>query len=398
MHRLGDALAIDDGHDDVAGTACGIAGCKNAGTGGVAVLIDGQQAGALLGVDTLCRGYQIAFEALAGGDNDAGAGEKFLRAWDRADLAVLSQLAVGYDNAVLADLHRSLHQEEFHAVKLGVAALILARGDLVAAVQDRDIVRALADGCAGAVHGGVAGADDGDALAEVKGLGVGEIIDRKGDIAEAFALDIQTSGSPQAGADEDALEAIAEKIVDGQGAADAGIRAETDALQLQVAIGDVVEDCVGKAEIRDAIAHDAADFITAVKNRDAVAVAGEDDRNGQSGRACADDGDSAAVERCRSAYHLIGIGRGDVIFNDRKVHRRLFDAADAVSLALMLVVADDTADRRQRVICKKHPAGVIKLAVLQQTDDLRNIGMNRAALLAARLFAPQTAVCFFHHV
>ena len=46
---------------------------------------------------------------------------------------------------------------------------------------------------------------------------------------------------------------------------------------------------LGQAELRDAVAQHAADLIVALKDRDVVAVACQNDRNGQARRAGADD-------------------------------------------------------------------------------------------------------------
>ena len=217
-------------------------------------------------------------------------------------------------------------------------------------------------------------------------------------MAQAFAPDVQLPRLPQARADEHALVAVAEQVVNGDGAADVGVGAEADALQLQVAVGHIVQHGIGQAEVRDAVAHHAADLVPAVKDGDAVAVPGQDNGHGQARRARANDGGLAAVGRSGALYHLVGVGGGDVAFDDRKVHRRFLDAAHAVALALVFMVAHQGADRSERVVFKQHPARLVQLAFLEQPDDLRDIGMNGAALLAAGLFALQTAVGFFHHM
>ena len=69
-----------------------------------------------------------------------------------------------------------------------------------------------------------------------------------------------------------------------------------------------------------------------------------------------------------------------------------------MTLALVLMVADQRADRGQGVIFKQHTAGLVQLVVLQQTDNLGDVGVNRAALLAAGHLAAKAVVRFVHYV
>ena len=81
----------------------------------------------------------------------------------------------------------------------------------------------VADGGAGAVHSGVAHADDGHVIAQTEGLGVCQIVDAESHVAKALALDVHGVGLPQTGTDEHALIAVAEQIVDRDGLADGGV-------------------------------------------------------------------------------------------------------------------------------------------------------------------------------
>ena len=69
-----------------------------------------------------------------------------------------------------------------------------------------------------------------------------------------------------------------------------------------------------------------------------------------------------------------------------------------MALALVFVVADQRADRRQGVVLKQHTARFVELVGLQKADDLGNIGVDRAALLAAGHLAAKAVVCFVHYV
>ena len=165
-----------------------------------------------------------------------------------------------------------------------------------------------------------------------------------------------------------------------------------------MAVLEIVQHGLGQAELRDAVAQHAADLIVALKDRDVVAVTCQNDRNGQARRAGADDGGLFAVGRRGTLGHLAGVGGRDVVLDDREVHRRTFDAAHAMALALVFVVADQRADRRQGVVLKQHTARFVELVGLQKADDLGNIGVDRAALLAAGHLAAKAVVCFVHYV
>jgi len=75
-----------------------------------------------------------------------------------------------------------------------------------------------------------------------------------------------------------------------------------------MAVLEIVQHSLGQAELRDAVAQHAADLIVALKDRDVVAVACQDDRNGQARRTGADDGGLFAVGRRGALGHLAGVG------------------------------------------------------------------------------------------
>ena len=141
-------------------------------------------------------------------------------------------------------------------------------------------------------------------------------------------------------------------------------------------------------------------FIAGIKDGHIVAPACQQHRNGQARRARADDGGFHPVPGGGAGRHLVGIGGGDIILDDGKVHGVVagHPVADAVALALVLVVADQAADGGQGVVFKQHPAGVVQLVVFQQPDHLGDIGVDGAALLTHRLFAAEAAVGFVQNV
>lgn len=102
-------------------------------------------------------------------------------------------------------------------------------------------------------------------------------------------------GLPQTSADKDALIAVPEEVVDGDGLADGGIGADVDALQLEVAVLEVVQHAVGQAVVGNAVPHDAADLVAGVEEGDIVTPACQQDGDGQARRAGADDSSLHAV-------------------------------------------------------------------------------------------------------
>ena len=207
-------------------------------------------------------------------------------------------------------------------------------------------------------------------------------------------------GLPQTGADEHALVAIAEQIVDGDGLADGGVGAHLDALQLQMAVLEIVQHTVRQAVVGDTVAHYAADLIPGVKDGHVVAPACQQHRDGQACRAGAHHSGLHAVFRGGACGHLVGVGGGDIVLDDGKVHGVVagHPVADAVALALLFVVAHQTAHGGQGVVFKQHPARSVHLVCLEQTDDLRDIGVDGAALLTHRLFAAEAAVGFVQNM
>ena len=76
----------------------------------------------------------------------------------------------------------------------------------------------------------------------------------------------------------------------------------------------------------------------------------------------------------------------------------LFVPNNAVSFALIFVVADQTAHRCQRIIFKQQPTCFIQLICLQQPNDFRNGGVDGTSLLTLRYFTTQTAIGFVHYM
>ena len=163
---------------------------------------------------------------------------------------------------------------------------------------------------------------------------------------------------------------------------------------------EIVQHTVRQAVVGDTVAHHAADLIPGVKDGHIIAPACQQHRDGQACRAGAHHSSLHAVFRGGACCHLVGVGGGDIVLDDGKVHRVVagHPVADAVTLALFFVVAHQTAYSGQGVVFKQHPARIVHLVCLEQTDDLRDIGVDGAALLTHRLFAAEAAVGFVQNM
>ena len=160
----------------------------------------------------------------------------------------------------------------------------------------------------------------------------------------------------------------------------------------------IIQHGFGQAEIRNAIAQHTADFILPLKNRHLISLAGEDYRDGQSRRAGADDRRTHAVGRRRAFFHLLGIGRGNVLLNRREMHRHAIAAQHTMPLALLFMTADHRTDARQRIILKEHFARLVHFASKHQLNHVGDWRVNRAAALAHGILAVETAARFLQNM
>ena len=378
-----------------AGTQNHIAAGKNAIAGGMAVLVGGKQAVAAhfqagRGADdaVLC--------ALADGDDHARAGEKLLLT-GRGNVAVLVHLHFLVVDAVVGNAGRAHAVVKLYAVGLGVVHLAHAGGRLVTAAEHADMAHALAQGGAGHVHGRVARADDDEVVAQVIHIGVDKVVNSIVDMAQAFTGDAHSLGLPYAGADEDRLVAVALQVVHRQGAANGRVGADFNA-QLDQLLLVAVQNALGQAELRDAVAQHAADLLAAFKNGHIVTAAGQQYADGDARRAAADDGHALALFRLHLRLQMVQIGVRDIVFDAGKMHRRAFAAQHAVTFTLLLVVAHQRADDAQRVVLVQHFAGFFLVAGAEQLDRFRDIGADGAAFAAHRLFAVQAAAGFVYNM
>ena len=76
----------------------------------------------------------------------------------------------------------------------------------------------------------------------------------------------------------------------------------------------------------------------------------------------------------------------------------VFAASDAMTGALLGVVADFGADGGERVILEENFSGLHQFMLLEELDDLRNWCVNWAAFLTHGLFAVEAAFSFGNYV
>ncbi len=85
-----------------------------------------------------------------------------------------------------------------------------------------DLASARAQGCAGNIHGHVAGADNRHVLPNCHARRIDQIIDTKQHVATRLAGNTQLAGAPSTGTDKDRIVAVAQQVVDMQRATDGG--------------------------------------------------------------------------------------------------------------------------------------------------------------------------------
>ena len=69
----------------------------------------------------------------------------------------------------------------------------------------------------------------------------------------------------------------------------------------------IIKDGFRQSEFRNAITQNTADLVSDLKDRYFIAIAGKNDRDGQTSRTGADDRDLHAIGRFWTFDHLVGI-------------------------------------------------------------------------------------------
>ena len=130
-----------------------------------------------------------------------------------------------------------------------------------------------------------------------------------------------------------------------------------------MAVLKIIQNTFGQTKFRYAIPEHSSDLVLSLKDGYLISFSGKKDRNGQTRRAGADDGYPHAVGLCRPFYHFGTVGAGNIVFNSRKMYRSPLFPENAVSLALILMVAHQTAYSCQGIVLKKHPSCFVQLSV-----------------------------------
>ena len=163
-------------------------------------------------------------------------------------------------------------------------------------------------------------------------------------------------------------------------------------------IFNVIQHALRKPKFRYSIAEHPADLIFPLENCYLVSIPRKDDRYGNSGGAGSYDRHPHAIRRRRPLLHLRRIGRGYIILNRRKMHRRTLTSQNAMPLALVFMVAHKAAHSCQRIVIKEQLSGLVQLFFLQQADHLRYWCVNGTPLPALGYFASEAAVGLIHHM
>ena len=177
--------------------------------------------------------------------------------------------------------------------------------------DDLDIRAAKAAGGAAAVHRGVAAAEHDHALSDAVDVAERDVrqpVDADVDVGRAVlpAGHVEVAPARRAGADENRVEPLAEQRPQ---AVDALPVAGLDPADADDVADLLVDHLFGQAEARDLAADHAAALSFAVEQHDVVAERREVARDGERGRAGADQRDTLAVARDRRFRQ----GRADVV-------------------------------------------------------------------------------------
>ena len=309
------------------------------------------------------------------------------------DPVVLIENAALEDGADLGDLLDLHTVGKLRTVQLGVLQLVRTGGDVLAARVERYMTGAVSQCGAGHVHGGVSHTDDGHAVAQLVPFGIGQIVETKEHIAEALAFNAEASGFFRAGTNEDTGVSVTKQLVNHQDGSYGGVGADRDTHLFHACLIPV-ENALGQAELGNAILQKSADLALPFKHRDGVSLLCQRYGHGHASRAASDDGDLLVLFLRPGDFHAIKEHLRDVVLNTGEMDRHILPAADTVTGALHLVVADNGTDRGHGVIAKQHVTGFHQAVFLEELNDDRNRCMDGTALLAHGLFTVETAVGF----
>ena len=336
VHLLRDHLRYVNGVDDGLCAGHDIAGGEDARHGGFTLGI-GREGTTLVQLEAGVVLDETVLRHLGNGDHDGITRNEVLRSRLRHDLAILLHLRLGEHHAIILDGGSGLVELELHTIKLRKLKLIRGGGHLITTLVYRYVLHALTDRGTCDIHRRVSGTEDSHRLAEVDRLRIIKIIDRIMHIAEGLTRNQHTARTPCTSADKDGAIAIVEKILEGDVSADGKVWTEEDPHLTHLRVV-AVKDAVRQAELRDTVAHDTADLITALEDGDLIALAGEQDRDGDAGRTGTDDRCLHAVRLRHLHLDTLEAGIGNIVFDGRNMNRGALDAANTVALALLSMI------------------------------------------------------------
>ncbi len=261
-------------------------------------------------------------------------------------------------------------------------------------------------GAAGSIHCHVAAAHDRHLLGmDDGGVRVGPVSLHQIDSGQEFvgrenalivdAGNVHEHGQTCAGADKDRFKALLfHQLVHGDGTANHGIGGNRNAQSLQP-VHFLLDDGLGQTEFGDTIDQHAAGQMQRFKNRDLISLAGQITGASQTGRAGADNCDPMAVGRrlFRRGGSMGIVPVGNKPLQPADGHRFTLFAPDAIFLALAFLRADTAADCGQCGSMGNDLIGLLKVALGNLGNKLRNMYHNRTAGHAGLRFAVQAALC-----
>ena len=132
----------------------------------------------------------------------------------------------------------------------------------------------------------------------------------------------------------------------------------------------------------DAVTHQSAQFRLGLVQRDGVAQAAQLVGGGKTRGTTADDGDMAALLRCRAL-------KGPMVGQRLVAHKTLqladgkrFVISTTVASRLAGVVADATGNRWEGVVARQHLPRGLKVTRTGQANPLRDVAIDRAGAVA----------------
>ena len=419
---LGGSLACAHGLDDGSSTGDSVTAGVHALAAGLALVALGDDAAVLVGLEARRGGADEGVGAGTQAHDDGVHVHRELAALllDGAAAAGSIRFAQlhldagdGLDEAVLIgqDLHGVAEGLEDNALFLGVLDLFLTGRQLchAAAVDDVDRLSAQTQGAAGSVHCHVAAADDGDLPAGADGglaggqvslhqVGAGEELVGGVDALQALARDAHEAGQAGTGTHEDGLiTVLTHQLVDGEHLADDHIALEIDAHLLE-AVDLLLDDGLGQTELGDAVHQHAACDVQGFVDRDLIAQLGEVACGGQTGRACADDGDLVAVGRRHDggSVDIFTVPVGHEALQTANANGLVLDSAGTLALALALLRADAAADGGQGRGTIDDLIGGFEVTLGHMADELGDVDADGAAGLAGLILAVDAALSLVH--